>query len=170
MTARARAARPGRRRALAAVALAALAPFAAACRRRRRTPEDRIREAIAALEAAVEEDDLDAVRALVSERYEDAQGNDRAAVLALLRARRLAGRRVHLTVRVAAIEVMAEDRARVEAVVGMASAPGDEAAGGAGLDAGVYRFELALGTDERDAWRIRSATWRPARLGERAGE
>jgi hypothetical protein len=73
---------------------------------------------------------------------------------------------VYLLTRVRSVEIEAPGEARAEVLVAMASTPiaGPEAL--LGLRADLYRFDLRLGEDEPDSWRVRSAEWRPASVDD----
>jgi hypothetical protein len=131
-----------------------------------KSPRDLINETIAAAETAAEEKDLGALKPLISERYSDAGGNDRAMLVRMLQLRFLQARSIHLLVRVPAIHLPAPDRAEATVLVGMASSPIAGPQQLADLSADVYRFELVLAQEGSATWRVVSATWSPAQPSE----
>jgi hypothetical protein len=137
---------------------------AAGCRRRR-SPEEQVRDTIAALAHAVEEKDLKTVRKLVSERYQDAEQHDRQEVLALLRMYFARYPSIHLATRVTAVEIApaGDAPARVTVVVAMASVPMNGLEDLLRLHADVNRFDLTLIEEAAERWTVTGATWQAAR-------
>lgn len=86
-----------------------LALCAAACREAP-DPERALRELIRSAEVAAEKKDLGTLRGYVSERYADAQGNDRQRVESLLRAWLLRHGNIHLITRMQTLAFPAEGR------------------------------------------------------------
>lgn len=149
-----------RRRACAALALAALA-----CGPDPQTPEERVRAVFAAMETAAQERDVAALKEHVSEAYGDARGHDKREIGALAGMHLLRNESVHLLTRVRGVEIGPEGEARAIALVAMAGAPipGPELL--PTLRADLYRFDVEL-REEDGAWRITRAEWRPASLAE----
>lgn len=146
-----------RRHALALVLL----PTAQACRRRR-SPEDRIRETLSALESAIEEKNPKACRAAISARFASAEVPDRASALALLRGHFLRRPRLYLFTRIVSLEIETPGQAKVSSIVAMAAVPLPSARNLVGAGADVYRFDLSLAEETGGAWRITHANWEPA--------
>jgi hypothetical protein len=145
------------------VALVTLAVVTlAGCRGKRLSPEQQVRSAIAGVERAVEEKDLKRVGRFVSERYRDKEGNDRQAVLGLLRLQVLRYPAIHLLVRVTGVELPGPKQARATVIAAMASLPIAAPADLPKASADLYRFELQL-TEDDGEWRLESASWKPAR-------
>jgi hypothetical protein len=121
------------------------------------TPEQEVRAALAALEAAAEAGDAGAFAELVSADYEDPYGHDREKLRAfvafhVMRSGR--GREVVVRVRDVRIEPGNPARAAVTLAVGLAGA-------GSRLGAEVYAVDLDLAR-EGDAWRVSWAQWHTA--------
>ena len=138
------------------VCIAALLSMLAACSREP-SAEERIREVIAAAEAAAEARDLSDTMQLVSDRYSDVRGQDKAAIRDLMRGYFLINQSIHLLLRVEEIQFPANDMARARVTVGML---GRQDAGGDdwSLAADVYEFDIQL-LNEDDDWRLISAEW-----------
>jgi len=120
------------------------------------TPEEEVRAALGALEAAAEAGDAGAFADLVSADYQSPLG-DREKLRAfvafhVLRSGR--GREVIVRVRDVRIEPSDPARAAVTLAVGLAGA-------GSRLGAEVYAVDLDLAR-EGDAWRVSWAQWRAA--------
>jgi len=138
------------------VCFAVLLMLLAACGREP-SAEERIREVIAAAETAAEARDLSDVMALVSDRYSDLRGQDKAAIRDLMRGYFLINQSIHLLLRIEDLEFPANNMARARVTVGML---GRQDAGGNdwSLAADVYEFEIRL-LNEDDEWRLISAEW-----------
>jgi hypothetical protein len=147
-------------------ALLSIAAFAAGggglvCRRPR-SPEDQVRHTIAALVKAVEAQDLDAVRKLVSQRYRDGEDNDRASAMATLTVAFRRHPQIHLLSRTVSVEILSADEARATVIVAMAALPLKTSEDLARLHAEVTRFDLTLGNDAEQRWQVTQAAWDPA--------
>jgi hypothetical protein len=121
------------------------------------TPEQEVRAALAALEAAAEAGDAGAFADLVSADYQDPYGHDREKLRAfvafhVMRSGR--GREVVVRVRDVRIEPGDPTRAAVTLAVGLAGA-------GSRVGAEVYAVDMDV-TREGDAWRVSWAQWHAA--------
>lgn len=143
----------------------ALVVLGVGCKRKQVSPEDQVRRTLAQLKAAVEQKDLGAARALLSESYRDAEQNDRGAAMALLQMQFMRRPSIHLFTRESALEVPTPGRAQVTLYVAMASLPIGAAADLAQINADIYRFDITvvLDGDAPHGWRIAGARWSPAR-------
>ena len=149
---------PGRRRlALAAALLAAVvAPWLlGACGREAVGPEAEIRALIDAGEQAAEARDLDAVMALVSGEYADAEGRSRRDLALYVRGLFALHPSLELLVRVESIELDGPEHAR--ATLDVASV-GRRRAEGVSLAASDRTVTLNLRRDGGE-WRVISARW-----------
>jgi hypothetical protein len=99
--------------------------------------------------------------ALVSDRYEDAQGQDKAAVREIVGGYLLVNQSIHLLTRVEDIQFPSDTLATARVTVGMLGTQ-DDTAGDWGLAADVYEFDLRFLREGAD-WRLQSARWRRAR-------
>lgn len=124
----------------------------------RTTPEQQVRAVIAEGEKAAEARDVSGVMALVSSRYQDADGASAVGLSRLVRGWFIANQSVHLATRIDRVEFPYKDMARVQVTLGML---GREAGAQAGLDLAAdlheVRLELKL---ERGEWRVTRAEWR----------
>ena len=141
------------------IVLSSLLLTAAACGRT--SPEDEIRALLTAAEEGAEARDLSDVMALVSDRYVDAQGQDKSAVRDVVGGYLLINHSVHLLTRVEDVKFPSDTIATARVTVGMLGQQ-DDAAGDWSLAADVYEFDLRF-MKEGDQWRLQSASWRPAR-------
>jgi hypothetical protein len=125
------------------------------------SPEDQIREVVAEAEKGAEARDLSEVMALVSERYADTRGQDKAAVRDIVGGYLLVNQSIHLLTRVEDVKFSSDTIATARVTVGMLGRQ-DDAAGDWSLAADVYEFDLRF-VREGDEWRLQSAGWRRAR-------
>ena len=120
--------------------------------------EAEIRALLAAAEEAAEARDAGFFGDLIAEEYRDASGNDRDALLRMVRGFFLANQRVEVVTRVNEIVVEGADAARAVMHAGMlGQRSGAELL--AGIDAELYRFDLEL-VNEGGEWQIIGAQWR----------
>ena len=122
------------------------------------SPEDQIRAVVTAAEEGAEARDLSDVMALVSDRYTDLQGQDKAAVREVMGGYFLINQSIHLLTNVEDVKFPANDMASARVTVAMLGRQ-DDTAGDWSLAAEVYEFDLRF-LREDEAWRLQSATWR----------
>jgi hypothetical protein len=121
------------------------------------TPEQEVRAALDALEAAAEGGDASAFADLVSAAYSDPYGHDRERLRAFVAFHVMqSGRGREVIVRVRDVTFTDPARAVVTLAVGLAGAQGAR-----GLGAEVYAVDMDL-VREDDAWRVSWAQWRQA--------
>jgi hypothetical protein len=148
----------------AALALAA-ALLLGGCRGAPDDPEAQVRALVRDAVAAAERKDVGALRAMVSERYADDQGQDKRAVEALLRLHFLRNQSIHLYTRIRSVELAPPDRAQASVLVAMAGVPIASEEQLPGVRADLHRFELELARED-GAWRVQRAAWRRTEPGE----
>ena len=130
------------------------------------TPEQQVRDVIAAGEAAAESRDHRALMALVSQDFTDSQGGDVASVSQHLRAYLMAHPGLRLATRIDRVKFPYDDMAQVRMTLGtMAGGTDDRVAGeteaaAARLDlaANLHSIELEL-QREGDDWKVTRADW-----------
>ena len=125
----------------------------------RTTPEDEVRAVLAAAESAAEERDVGGVMDLVSERYSDPAGNDKAEIRRLIQGFFIVNQSVHLLMRVEELEFPSDRLATAKLSVGVL---GRQSTEDWAFAADVYEFDVRL-IKESDEWRLQSATWRRPR-------
>jgi len=126
-------------------------------------PEAAVRARLEAAEAAAEARDAGFFGDLIATSYSDSRGNDRAAVMRLVRGYFLANQRVEIVSRVDDVRLMGDDAAEAVVYAGIAGQrSGAERLGGIGVD--LYRFDLEL-VSEGGEWQIIGARWARA-IGE----
>jgi hypothetical protein len=131
--------------------------------RKKRTPEQRVRELLLELEEAVEAKDLKPIKAAISERFKGGEEADRQAVVGMLQLTFLRHPSIHLLVRIQDVAVKGPGQVRAELLVAMASVPVRDAHELPRLQADLYQFVLDF-VEEDGTFRIVGATWGPARI------
>lgn len=121
------------------------------------SPEQQVRAVIDSMEQAAEARDVGELLDHVSDTYRDGQGQDRAEASRYARGYFVVNQSVHLLTRIERLEFPSPDEARVKLQVGMAGRGG--AAGGAGLTADLYDFDVALVREDGE-WKVSYADWR----------
>jgi hypothetical protein len=122
------------------------------------SPEQRVRELIAQVEAAAEARDTSEVTQWLSPAYRDAHGNSIDDVKRLLRGYFIANQSISLLTRVEELTFPNPGEARATVLVGMVSREAD-AANAWELAADLNEFEIAL-AEEDGEWRVTWARWR----------
>jgi len=116
--------------------------------------EDEIRAWLQRGEAAAEERARGELLDMISERYSDADGNDRRQLGQILRLHFLRQADIELLTHVESIELFDTTAAEVHITVGMAGRDNSRF----GFSADAYRFVLEL-ERERSDWQLISARW-----------
>jgi hypothetical protein len=148
--------------ALTAVIMAMLA----ACSGEPDNPEQRIRDMIAAGEAAVEARSIMSAVGFVANDYKDGRGRRKQEVRRLLAGYIMRNKSIHLLTRIRQIELNGDNsRADVVLYVGMAGVPLADADQLARIRTDLYRFDLSLILEDGD-WRVASGSWHAARLAD----
>ena len=139
----------------------ALAVLAAGCGAS--DPETEIRALLTAAEGAAEARDVGFFRDATGANYRDARGNDREAMLRMMRGLFIANQRIEIVSRIDEIVIEGRDAARAVVHAGMVGRRTDASLID-GLDADLYRFDLELVNDGGN-WQIIGADFKRA-LGE----
>lgn len=129
------------------------------------TPVVQVHATIGEAQAAAEKKELAVLKRLVSEKYRDAQGQDKRAIEAVLRYYFLRNESIHVFTRIQSVDVAGSDQAQAVVFVALAGQPLKSAQEFERLRADLYRFDLAF-SKEGDRWRVVRADWRSAELGD----
>jgi len=132
------------------------------------TPETKVRAAIATAVAAAEKKDIGPLKGMVSDKYTDAQGQDKRAVESVLRFYFLRNQSIHLLTRTSSVTFPQKDRALAVVYVGMAAQPVASVDELERLRADLFRFEITF-VDEGGEWRAIGAEWRRAEFVDFTG-
>jgi hypothetical protein len=119
------------------------------------SPEQQVRDTIAAAEKAAEDRDAGALLDLVSERYSDDRGRDAEALAQYVRGYLLMHPSIHLVTRIESIEFPYRDLAKVRVAVG--SLAREDAGATLDLAADVNEIEIEM-IREGDEWRVTRAS------------
>lgn len=137
----------------------------AACTSEQVDPEAQVRAVLERAEEAIEAHDLDTLRKLISDDYEDSRGKDKRDVMQVIRYYFLTNRSIYLLTQIKALTLPEPSRAEVELLVGMAGRPAEGTLDWSLFRADIYRFDFTL-VDEGGDWKVSGATWRRASLDE----
>jgi len=146
--------------------LAALLFGALSCSPKAGTPEEQILSLLQRAEAAAEEKDLSLLKKMISESYSDDIGNDRQAVLAMVRYYFLRYEAVHLLTRAGDVNFPTPTVAEVTVYAAMAGEPIPSTTDLAALRGDLYRFDLTFKSDEPASWLLVRADWRRVRAND----
>ena len=125
-------------------------------------PERDLKERIDAAVNAAEARNTGFFRDLIAPGFVDQRGNDRDAIVALVRGQFLIHQRISVISRVQDIVIAGNDAAETLLVAGMVGSAGQRTGLG-GFSADLYRIELEWVRDGAD-WRVIGARW--SRMGE----
>jgi hypothetical protein len=126
-------------------------------------PETEIRALLAAAEAAAEARDVGFFGDAIGANYRDSRGNDREAMLRLIRGLFIANQRIEIVSRIDEVAIEGGDAARAVVHAGMIGRRTDATLID-GLDADLYRFELEL-VNAGGTWQVIGAEFKRA-VGE----
>ena len=119
------------------------------------SPEQQVRDTIAAGEQAAEDRDAGALIDLISERYSDDQGRDAALLSQYVRGYLLTHPSIHLVTRIESVEFPYRDLARLRVTIG--SLAREDTGASVDLAADVDEIDIEL-TREGDDWRVTRAS------------
>jgi hypothetical protein len=144
--------------------LSAILAFASAssCSFKTDSPEERIRELLSQAEDAAKDKDLGVFRQLISNKYADNAGRDKAALVGLLGYHFLGNRSIHLFTRVDEIVFPGPGKAVVTLFVAMAGRPIASQKELIGLRADLHRFVITLAEEGKGDWKALRGEWRRA--------
>lgn len=131
--------------------------------RKQRSPEEQIRDTIAAIEEAVEDKDIKTVRGFIGDGYRDAEEHDRQEVLAFLHVLFRRHPAIHLLSRVTSVEIAPSGEAHATVLAAMASTPIKVLEDLPRVQADVNRFDLTFARTGPSAWQVTAASWQRAR-------
>ena len=128
--------------------------------------EEQVRAMIAQAEAAAEERDLEAIKALISETYRDERGNSKQNVASLVTLYFLQNRSIYLLTRIDMLAVADSMQAEASVLVAMAGQPIGEASILTLARAALYRFDFTFADEGEGDWKVMRATWQRAEAGD----
>lgn len=131
--------------------------FAFGCSKTPKTPEAQVRQVISAVEAAVDEQDVDGVMEHVSKNYRDQEGQKRSGVRSMLALRFMRQGSIHSLVRIRSVTVSGT-RATAQLAIAIAGTPLPEDGLLDGLRADTFTMKITFEKDD-DAWKVLRAEW-----------
>ncbi|MCG8434153.1 MAG: hypothetical protein MJA83_08995 [Gammaproteobacteria bacterium] len=121
-------------------------------------PEARIRQFIETAELRVENREFTEIMGMISGDYADSRGNDKFAIVGILRAYFLRHKSIHLFIRIGEIEFLRPDHATVSIQAFMAGTPFSQDEGLRIPDSDFHKFDFELIEDGGD-WQLARAEW-----------
>ncbi len=135
------------------------------CSQDRDSPEQRIRNDLAALEQAAEKKDLGTLKRAILDSYSDNEGYDKNSVTQLIRLNFLRQQSIYLLTRIKSIELTDATNANAVVYVAMAGRPLEDTGALVNLSTDLFRFEVAL-IEQSGQWKVVQAEWRRATADE----
>jgi len=121
------------------------------------SPEQQVRDTLAAIETGVEARSLSAIMEHVSENYQDHRGQTKKDVTRLMQLQIIRNQNINIFTRIKSIEIN-NGVASVELSSAMASRAVDLSIESNRLKADTAKFSLVL-TKEGNHWRVQSSNW-----------
>ncbi len=121
------------------------------------SPEQQVRDTLAAIETGVEARSLSAIMEHVSENYQDHRGQTKKDVTRLMQLQIIRNQNINIFTRIKSIEIN-NGVASVELSSAMASRAVDLSIESNRLKADTAKFSLVL-TKEGNHWRVQSSSW-----------
>lgn len=125
------------------------------------SPEDQIREFIAAGELAAESKDIGGIKDLISEQYTDEHKRTRRDLVAVTMRYFYANRNIHILTRIKELHFLSEKKAVLHLYVAMTGQDVSDKDSFVNIQAELYRFDLELVRKGKE-WKLVRADWRSA--------
>jgi hypothetical protein len=129
------------------------------------TPEEQIRATLLEAQAAAEAGEAGDLKSFVSPEYADGEGRDKRAIDGLLVFYLMRNKSIYLHTRIGSIRMVDRERGEVELLVAVAGSPIEGVGALADLSADLLRMNLEV-SEEGGGWKVTSARWRRAELGD----
>ncbi|HBI14456.1 MAG TPA: hypothetical protein DDY20_02895 [Desulfobulbaceae bacterium] len=126
------------------------------------SPEEQVRQYVAAAEAAVEARNLGGLKELITEQYQDEQGRTRRDIVAIAARYLYANKNIHVLTRIEGLAVSAPGQARLTVYAALTGQNVSDLDALLNMQADLYRFDLELVRMDGE-WQLLRAEWRPAR-------
>ena len=128
------------------------------------TPEDQVKQFVAAGEESVEARNVLDVKKLISENYNDEKGRTRQDLVAVSARYILSNKNIHVLTRIGELNFLSEDRVLLQLYVAMTGQNVSNLDALLNMQADLYLFDMEL-VREKKEWKLLKADWRPA-MGE----
>lgn len=126
------------------------------------SPEEQIRQYVAAAETAVEARDPGDLKELIAEQYQDDEGRTRRDIVAVAARYLYANKNIHVLTRIEDLRFPSPEQARLAVYAALTGQNVSDLDALLNMQADLYRFDLELiKTDGK--WQLVRADWRPAR-------
>ncbi|MHB8789371.1 MAG: hypothetical protein ACYDBT_05770 [Desulfobulbaceae bacterium] len=126
------------------------------------SPEEQVRQYVAAAEAAVEGRNLGDLKELIAEQYQDDQGRTRRDIVAIAARYLYANKNIHVLTRIEGLVFPAPEQARLTVYAALTGQNVSDLDALLNMQADLYRFDLELRRTDGE-WQLRLADWRPAK-------
>jgi hypothetical protein len=126
------------------------------------SPEEQVRQYVAAAEAAVEGRNLGDLKELIAEQYQDDQGRTRRDIVAIAARYLYANKNIHVLTRIEGLVFPEPEEARLTVYAALTGQNVSDLDALLNMQADLYRFDLELGRTDGE-WQLRRADWRPAK-------
>jgi hypothetical protein len=125
------------------------------------SPEEQVRQYVAAVEAAAEARSLGDLKGLIAEEYRDDQGRTRRDIVAIAARYLLANKNIHILTRIGELTFPAPERARLTVFAALTGQNVSDLDALLNMQADLYRFDLELHRAD-GKWRLDKGDWQPA--------
>ena len=139
-----------------------LALFSLAACGTRDSPEEQVRQYVAAAEAAAENRSIEDLKALIAEAYRDDQGRTRRDLVALAARYLYINKNIHVLTRIEELTFPAPEQARLALYAALTGQNVSDLDALLNMQADLYRFDLELVRSDGE-WQLMRADWRPAK-------
>jgi len=129
------------------------------------SPEEQVRQYVAAAEAAAETRSLSDLKELIAEQYQDDQGQTRRDVVAIAARYLYANKNIHVLTRIEGLAFPAPEQARLTVYAALTGQNVSDLDALLNMQADLYRFDLELRRTDGE-WQLIRADWRPAKGGD----
>ena len=126
------------------------------------SPEEQVRQYVAAAEAAVATRSPGDLKELIAEKYQDDQGRTRRDIVAIAARYLFANKNIHVLTRIEGLTFPAPEQARLAVYAALTGQNVSDLDALLNMQADLYRFDIELWRVDGE-WQLLRADWRPAR-------
>ncbi|MHB8810086.1 MAG: hypothetical protein ACYC9M_08740 [Desulfobulbaceae bacterium] len=126
------------------------------------SPEEQVRQYVAAAEAAVEARDAGDLKELIAQQYQDEQGRTRRDIVAVAVRYLYANKNIHVLTRIEGLTFPAPEQAQLAVYAALTGQNVSDLDALLNMQADLYRFDLELRKAD-GKWLLLRADWRPAK-------
>lgn len=129
------------------------------------SPEEQVRQYVAAAEEAAEARNPGDLKELIAEQYQDDQGRTRRDIVAIAARYLYANKSIHVLTRIEGLVFPASEQAQLTVYAALTGQNVSDLDALLNMQADLYRFDLELRRTDGE-WRLLRADWRPAKGGD----